>query len=132
MHWTYCCPHCREILNPDQTVILVAELEDRRFLAGLHPEPGNYHMHLPPDVEMPAGTRWDFSCPVCRESLTTDLSEDLCALDMRTGGQPHRVYFSRVAGEQATFVVTAEGLLADHGIHTDRYLERLVHLKYTR
>jgi hypothetical protein len=132
MHWTYSCPHCHEILNPDNTVTLVAEHEDRRFLAGLHPEPGNYHMHLPPDVEMPVGTRWEFSCPVCRRSLTTELSEDLCALDMHTAGATHRVYFSRVAGEQATFVVTAEGLLKDYGIHTDRHLESLVHRLYTK
>jgi hypothetical protein len=132
MNWTYSCPHCHEILNPDETVTLVAELEDRRFLAGLHPEPGNYHMHLPPDVEMPVGTRWEFSCPLCREALTTELSDDLCAIDMHSAGDSHRVYFSRVAGEQATFVVTAEGLLKDYGIHTDRYLEELVHQKYMR
>jgi len=29
-------------------------------------------------------------------------------------------------------VVSAEGLLTDHGIHTDRYLEHLIHLKYLR
>ena len=132
MRWTYSCPHCREVLNPDETVMLVAELEGRRFLTGLHPEPGNYHMHLPPNVDMPAGTRWEFSCPVCREPLTTELSQDLCALDMHMAGDSHRVYFSRVAGEQATFVVTAEGLLKDYGIHTDQYLEHLVHLKYMR
>jgi uncharacterized protein YbaR (Trm112 family) len=132
MKWTYSCPHCHEILNPDETVTLVAEQDDRRFLAGLHPEPGNYHMHLPPDVEMPAGTRWEFSCPVCRKTLTTDQSEDLCALDMHSAGDSHRVYFSRVAGEQATFVVTAEGLLKDYGIHTDRYLEQMVYRKYMR
>jgi len=36
------------------------------------------------------------------------------------------------AGEEATFVVTAEGLLKDYGIHTDRHLEHMVHTKYMR
>ncbi len=130
MQWTYSCPHCRAMLNPDETIVLVAEDGERRFLAGFHPQPGNYETYLPPGVDMRAGSRWDFSCPVCRRSLTTELSEDLCALDVRTGGGSHRVFFSRVAGEHATFVVSAEGLLADHGVHTDRYLEHLVHEKY--
>jgi hypothetical protein len=132
MNWTYSCPHCHAILNPDQSIILLAEHGGLCCLVGLHPQPGNYEVYLPPDVEMPAATRWSFSCPLCRQPLTTELSEDLCALDMTSGGDPHRVYFSRVAGEQATFVVSAEGMLTDHGIHTDRYLEHLIHLKYLR
>jgi hypothetical protein len=132
MRWKYSCPHCQALLNPDQSIMLLAEFEGRRFLAGLHPQPGNYQVHLPPDVEFVAGERWSLFCPVCREPLTTQLSEDLCALDMHTDGDQHRVYFSRVVGEQATFVVTAEGMLSDYGIHTDRYLESLVHLKYMR
>jgi hypothetical protein len=69
---------------------------------------------------------------VCRESLVTDVSTDLCALDVHTGSESHRVFFSRVAGERATFVVSAEGMLKDYGLHTDRYLEHLVHQKYMR
>jgi hypothetical protein len=132
MDWVYCCPHCHAMLNPDQTIILLAEVAGRRLLTGFHPQPGNYQVHLPPDVELVAGVRWEFSCPVCRQKLTTELSDDLCALDMHTGNELHRVYFSRVAGEQATFVVTAEGLLTDYGVHTDRYLEQLVHQRYRR
>jgi hypothetical protein len=130
MNWTYSCPHCRSVLNPDESIILLAVRNELCCLVGFHPQPGNYEVYLPPEVEMPAGTRWGFACPVCRRALTSQLSDDLCALDMTSGGDPHRVYFSRVAGEQATFVVTAEGLLTDHGIHTDRHLEHLVHLMY--
>ena len=132
MHWTYSCPHCQAMLNPDDTVILLAKLRDRDILVGLHPQPGNYEVYLPPNVEIAAGTRWSLSCPVCRQELTTELSEDLCALDMHTGGNAHRMYFSRVPGERATFMVTAEGLLSDFGVHADQYLEHLVHLKYMR
>jgi hypothetical protein len=132
MDWIYSCPHCHAILNPDRSIVLLAEHGESRCLVGLHPQPGNYEVYLPAEVEMPAGSRWGFACPLCRQPLTTELSEDLCALDMQSGGDPHRVYFSRIAGEQATFVVSAEGLLTDHGIHTDRYLEHLIHLKYLR
>jgi hypothetical protein len=118
------------MLNPDETIMLVVEGAAHRFLAGFHPQPGNYLVHLPPEVELPAGTRCSIFCPVCHQELVTELTEELCALDMHSGGDLHRVYFSRVAGEQATFVVTAEGLLKNFGIHTDRYLEQMVHRMY--
>jgi hypothetical protein len=132
MRWTYSCPHCEAILNPDDTITLLAISENRRLLVGFHPQPGNYEVYLPPGEEIEPGSRWELFCPVCNESLVTDLSEDLCGLDLHTGGDTHRIYFSRIVGEQATFTVTAEGLLKDYGIHTDRYLEHLIHLKYMR
>jgi hypothetical protein len=132
MHWKYSCPHCHTPLNPDERVVLLAEREDHRFLAGLHPQPGNYEVDLPPGEEMPPGTRWEFFCPECEKSLVSELSEDLCALEVTSPGETHRVYFSRTAGEEATFVVSAEGMLKDYGIHTDRYLEQMVHNKYMR
>jgi hypothetical protein len=132
MHWIYSCPHCDAVLNPKETITLRAEGEGQRFLVGMHPQPGNYEVDLPPGKTMPAGTRWSFSCPVCDQSLISELSDGLCALDMLTSDERHRVYFSRIAGEQATFVVSAEGLLTDHGVHTDKYIEHLIHLKYLR
>jgi len=132
MHWKYSCPHCEASLNPDERVVLRAEFGDHRFLAGLHPQPGNYEVELPPGEEMAPGTRWEFFCPVCEKSLVSELSEDLCELVMSSPGAPHHVYFSRIAGEEATFVVSAEGMLKDYGIHTDRYLEQMIHSKYMR
>lgn len=132
MRWTYSCPHCQAVLNPDRSIMLLAEYGGRKLLAGLHPQPGNYEVYLPHDLTAEAGTRWSFSCPVCGQALTTEISEDLCALDVQTNAEKHRIYFSRVVGEQATFMITAEGLLRDYGVHTDRYLEHLVHLKYMR
>lgn len=132
MHWTYSCPHCHAVLNPNEVIMLCAEHENHRLLIGLHPQPGNYDVELPPGETMEAGSRWSFSCPVCEHSLVSELNEDLCALDMCSPGGEHRIFFSRVTGEQATFTITAEGMLTDHGIHTDQYLEHLVHRKYMR
>jgi len=132
MDWTYSCPHCAATLNPKDTIVLRAELGDRRFLVGFHPQPGNYQVELPQGEELPAGSRCAFSCPVCDRDLVSDLSPELCAIDMKLHDERHRVYFSRVAGVEATFVVSAEGLLTDHGVHTDRYLEAMVHRKYMR
>jgi hypothetical protein len=48
---------------------------------------------------------------------------------MLTSGRRLRVYFSRKAGEQATFVVSAEGLVERHGHDAERHsLELLEHV----
>ncbi len=132
MRWIYSCPHCDAALNPEASIVLRAEHEETKMLIGLHPQPGNYDVELPPGKTMPPGTRWEISCPVCDHSLTSELSDELCAIDMSSQDERHRVYFSRIAGEEATFVVSAEGMLTDHGVHTDQYLEHMVHLKYMR
>jgi hypothetical protein len=132
MHWTYSCPHCSATLNPKDTIVLRAEHVGHRFLVGFHPQPGNYEVDVPEGESLAPGTTWDFSCPVCDRNLVSELSDELCAIDMCLHDERHRVYFSRVAGEEATFVVSAEGMLTDHGVHTDKYLEHLVHRKYMR
>jgi len=109
MNWTYSCPHCESMLNPDETVVLIGECGAHRILIGFHPQPGTYQAYLPPGFEIQEASIWKFSCPVCGRSLVTDATPELCALDMATQGVRHRLFFSRIAGEHATFVISAEG-----------------------
>jgi hypothetical protein len=115
------------MLNPDETIVLIAECGPHRVLMGFHPEPGNYQGYLPPGLELQEGSMWDFFCPVCDRSLVTDLAPELCALDMATQGVRHRLYFSRTAGEHATFVITAEGI-QKHGRDAERHSLEMLEL----
>jgi hypothetical protein len=124
MSWTYSCPHCAGVVNPDETVILLAALEDRQILLGFHPNPGNYTLYLPPGVEMGEGERWDFYCPICRQNLASDEHENLCALIIVHGGKRRRVLFSRVAGERATYVIEDRTVEEMHGEHASSYEAR--------
>ncbi len=130
MKWTYSCPHCRAMLNPQDAIILVARHKDRVWLVGLHPEPGEYEVFVPPDVKVTSGDRWSFACPVCSVDLVTDFSNDLCAVDIHSDDEDHRVFFSRIAGEQATFVISAEGLRSKHGKDVDTYEQETAQMKY--
>ena len=127
MRWTYACPHCAAMLNPDETIVLIGECGPHRVLMGFHPEPGNYQGYLPPGLELQEGSMWDFSCPVCARSLATDLAPELCALDMSTQGVRHRLYFSLTAAEHATFVITAEGI-QKHGSDAERHSLEMLEL----
>ena len=130
MKWTYSCPHCKAMLNPQDAIILVAEFEGRTWLVGFHPEPGEYEVFVPPGVKIAMGERWSFRCPMCGADLMTDFSSDLCAIDIHTEDEDHRVFFSRIAGEYATFVVSAEGLRSKHGKDAEVYEQETAHMKY--
>lgn len=130
MRWTYSCPHCQAILNPQDAIILMARFEDQVWLVGLHPEPGKYEIYVPPHVRVNSGDRWTFLCPVCDADLKTDFADTLCAIDIHTDEEDHRIFFSRVAGDQATFVVSAEGLKSKYGKDAGSYDQETAQMKY--
>ena len=130
MPWTYLCPHCGSMLNPREAIILVGERGDERYLVGFHPSPGNYEIYFPSTAEVVEGEEWSFSCPVCRHDLMTDFAEKLCAVDIVTEDEAHRVFFSRIAGDQATFVVNVEGLKVRHGRDVESYSSEMAQMKY--
>ena len=130
MSWTYACPKCKALLNPNETVVLVAQRGDDRMLIGFSPEPGNYEIFVPPGMPIEAGSRWDFFCPVCRADLVIEDSPNLCALDMVTGSETARIMFSRIAGEKATFVLAQRRVQARFGDAAENYLNNLINKKY--
>ena len=128
----YCCPACRAVLNPDRSVILTAVHGDTRVLIGFHPEPGNYEIYLPTGVRAEDGSCWDFYCPACQASLKAAVTDDLCQLILREDGRVSYLFFSRIAGEQATFIVREDRVAETHGEHSVRYDPLWAQLKYIR
>jgi hypothetical protein len=109
------------MLNPDETIVLVAKHANTKILMGFHPEPGNYKAYVPPGEKVEPGETWEFSCPLCHASLVSYVDRNLCAIDMHTRDEKHRVYFSRVAGKQATFIMSGEGEVETFGRHADAH-----------
>jgi hypothetical protein len=117
------------MLNPNQTLILLAEHDDKRILVGFHPEPGNYEVYFPPGSELSEGQIWSFFCPVCRKDLKTAEDDNLCAVLMLEPTISRRVLFSRVAGEQATYVLYDSEIEHRHGKNSVAYQHRLVPIR---
>ena len=121
MSWEYTCPKCKVMLNPDRSVILEMARDDVNCMIGLHPQPGKYEVFLPPHVYTEDGTRWEFSCPMCKESLTTEEDLNLCELELKVEGSLLQILFSCVAGEHATFIVHDDTLKERYGKDANRY-----------
>jgi hypothetical protein len=131
MSWVYVCPKCRGLLNPDQTLILLGENRGRRMLVGFHPEPGNYEIYFPEQAVLEEGDAWDFFCPICQADLVTEENENLCAVTMLEGNMSRRVMFSRIYGEQATYVMYDRQLEHRHGTHAETYVQHLAPIRTT-
>lgn len=121
MSWTYGCPHCNAVLNPDETVILVAHCGALRFLIGFHPQPGNYTIYLPPGIDLDHGSVFVFLCPICQTNMTAGGNNNLSTLDVWQGHIRRKILFSNIAGEHATYVVKDSGVEAKHGPDASQY-----------
>jgi len=117
------------MLNPRETVMLVAVHEGRRKLVGFHPKPGNYDVYLPPDVALVPGARLGFLCPACHGDLTLEEEPDFCLLELHRGEERRKLVFSRVSGERATFVFSEKGLEEHHGPEAFDHLEDMLGLR---
>ena len=130
MSWTYSCPWCGAMLNPDSTIVLMAARGDKRLLIGFHPEPGNYEIYLPPDATLKEGEHWDFFCPVCHENLVNGEINSLCELRMTADGKDQRVFFSRIAGEHATFLLSGRQVEAKLGPDVKTYDPQIMPVRF--
>jgi len=124
MGMEYGCPRCGAHLNPGPRIILLGRYRGECGLFAFNPEPGNYDTDLPGNISIEPGEIWEFLCPVCHRVLSLAGEKGLAALDMRDGaGNWHKVVFSRVAGEQATFVISQNPELEvkEFGLNFSKY-----------
>ena len=109
MKRVYFCPKCETTLNPNVKVVLVAANGDKRGLVLMSPQPGNYQIFTSDNLEIKKGDLLEIFCPVCGANLRSHVDRHLAEISFRTSqGEEGRVDFSRVAGEHATYIITAE------------------------
>ncbi len=105
----YHCPWCDGLLNPNVKIILKAERAGRAALVLFSPQPGNYHVIVPPSFPLKKKDEVRFSCPLCSRDLTS--SRDPTKAQIRfvgPAGQSGVTVFSRVYGHHETYFVTKE------------------------
>jgi len=118
---SYFCPHCRKLLNPGTKVIFLVDTEQDCELVLLSAKLGDYSVVHARSMDFEEGRLYTFRCPLCRADLTSSLDENLVdILTLNDDDAPVRVSFSRVFGEQATFVMTGHGI-DQFGEHAPRY-----------
>jgi hypothetical protein len=118
---SYFCPHCQRLLNPGTKVIFLVDIEGGCELMLLSPQLGDYTAVYARSVTFEEGRLYTFRCPVCRANLTSSADDKLVEiLTSETDEDPVPVRFSRVYGEEATFLMSGNEVTT-FGAHSKRY-----------
>ncbi len=120
---SYFCPHCNKLLNPGTKVVFLVENGNSCELMLLSAELGDYTAVHARSMVFEQGRLYTFRCPVCRAKLTSRVDDKLVEILTAEGEEtPAQVNFSRVYGEEATFLEADDGV-ARFGEHSNRYEE---------
>jgi hypothetical protein len=118
---SFFCPHCRRLLNPGTKVIFLVENGSDREMVLLSAKLGEYSIVHSRSLTFEEGKVYTFRCPICRSDLTSSLDENLVDILTQTDDDILvRVSFSRIFGEQATFLRAPDGV-DFYGQHAERY-----------
>jgi len=120
----FLCPHCRSFLNINEDVILL--IKKPQWEGGLimfSPELGNYTFKNHSSFRIDEGEHFEFLCPVCHLSLTSNIDENLAGVIMRDENhEESQILFSRAKGEQSTYQILKDHSVRTYGDHAQKYL----------
>ncbi len=104
MEEVFKCPQCSSVLNIGDKVVISAQTKDSgKGLYIFDSELGNYDVERSGAIMNNEGDRVEFFCPLCFNSLNSDIHENLASLVMVDNDKEIKVLFSKIAGEKATY-----------------------------
>ena len=109
--FTYKCPHCNDILNTNDHVHFVVREHSNSYDIYLSAEVGDYNYQVKPEISFETGTELEFFCPHCNENLKCEKYPDFVSIKLVIShAVDFEVLFSRKIGEQATYIITQDGV----------------------
>lgn len=122
----YSCPHCESYLRIWNNIILSVRYKggSKKGILLLNPDLGNYTCTMHTEMDIEKGDLIEFICPVCQESLTAkDINDNLVRIIMTDEDKNHYdVYFSRIVGEESTFKIKDNDIIAKYGKDDSHYV----------
>jgi transposase-like protein len=126
----FICPDCTAVLNEQdpKSIRMAGTLLGPGFSItiefGLSAVLGEYGASFDPMLTMEEGCRVRFACPHCGRDFTTTYNGDLAEIEMIDGQDEYMVVFSRIFGEQSSFVLElgSKKLVASYGEDAASYV----------
>ena len=126
----YSCPSCGSYLRIWNNIIFTVKSLDgkKKGILLLNPELGNYSVTAHSSLRLKEGEKVDFFCPVCHENLAAfDINENLVRINMSDENDNHYdVYFSRICGEETTFKIKENNIIAKYGKDDSYYVNYFI------
>lgn len=118
----FICPKCEGHLRVgDHVIFKVKNKKKQTALLLLSPQIGNYSSVKHPTFEIMQGEYLDFFCPICDNSLKSDIHPNLAHIIMTDEtGKSIDTYFSQIEGEHSTYETDGDSVHAE-GEDAGRY-----------
>ena len=126
----YSCPYCESYLRIWNNIIFTVRFANRtkQGILLLNPRLGNYTCTVHTELDIKEGELVEFFCPVCDKSLSAhDINDKLVRIIMTDEeGKHFDVYFSRIAGEESTFKISDNNIIAKYGKDDSHYINYFI------
>ena len=129
----FLCPKCDGHLRiGDFLVFKIMNSDKKKALIFLSPQIGNYSSIKHPEYKVDKGELLEFYCPLCNNSLKSDVHQDLVQITMMDGNRNFfDVYFSRINGEHCAYE-TKDELIRIEGEDAGKYTFFKIGQKYKK
>jgi hypothetical protein len=121
----YLCPHCNSYLRVWNNLILTvkSKVNNQKGILLFNAEVGNYGLIHHSTLKFEDGETVDIFCPVCQADLTaTEINKNLVRIIMTDeDNKVYDIYFSKVIGEQSTFLIQEDDVIERHGENSTNY-----------
>jgi hypothetical protein len=130
MELDYLCPACKSLLNIGDKIVLSVRLKNKQNgLLLFEKLLGSYNVKKQNVLHYKEGDLVEFFCPICHESMQSSIHPNLARLVLVDEDENEAdIYFSRIAGEQATYKISGKNL-EPFGKDKDIYLDVLKNIK---
>lgn len=115
----YICPKCKGHLNVGGYLVFATQTQKKhKGLLMLSPKVGEYNYHHHDKFQLEKGEMVDFGCPICQTDLTSNKNKEHAMIYMvgQEDNAEYELYFSKVAGNESTYLVAHENVevFGDH------------------
>jgi uncharacterized protein YbaR (Trm112 family) len=125
MKATFICPECRNSINVNDDIVLIAKNEfGQKGIVMLHTTLGNYQSKFSTDFTIIEGDIVEFLCPVCHHNLS-NLKNNKLAQFIQTDENNKESYivFSQIYGEKCTCKVMDKEVKESYGDYLGKFTD---------
>lgn len=111
----FSCPECNGHLNIGGQIVFATQTKRKhKGLIMMSPKVGEYNYAHHEKFMLEKGELVDFECPMCQSDLTSEVNKDHAMIYMTAAedNMEYELYFSKIAGQQSTYVVAHDNVEA--------------------
>ncbi len=125
MKATYFCPECRNSINVNEDIVLIAKNDlGQKGIVMLHTKLGNYESKVSSDFSILEGDKVKFLCPICHHNLSHLKNDEMAHFIMKDENKKESyIIFSQIYGEKCTCKVVDKKVSESYGDYLGKFTD---------